>query len=61
MAEALHRQALAGYWAQVNFEGGYQRLSRPMNFVFPASVMQIPAQSVSLPPGTAIVTFHAAS
>ncbi len=26
MAEAQHRQALAGYWPQVNFQGGYQRL-----------------------------------
>ena len=59
MAEAQHRQALAGYWPQVNFEGGYQRLSRPMNFIFPASVMQIPAQSLTLPPGTATVTIPA--
>lgn len=59
MEEAQHRQALAGYWPQVNFEGGYQRLSRPMNFIFPASVMQIPAQSLTLPPGTATVTIPA--
>jgi len=59
MAEAQHRQALAGYWPQVNFEGGYQRLGKPLNFVFPASVMGIPAQSINVPSGQALVTIPA--
>ena len=59
MAEAQHRQALAGYWPQVNFQGGYQRLSKPLNFLFPASVMQIPAQSITVPSGAALVTIPA--
>jgi outer membrane protein TolC len=59
MAEAQHRQALAGYWPQVSLQGGYQRLGKPLDFIFPASVMQIPAQSLSLPPGTATVTIPA--
>ena len=59
MAEAQHRQALAGYWPQVNFQGGYQRLGEPLNFLFPASVMQIPAQSISVPSGMALVTIPA--
>lgn len=59
MAEAQHREALAGYWPQVNFQGGFQRLSEPLNFLFPASAMQIPAQSISVPAGTAMVTIPA--
>jgi outer membrane protein TolC len=59
MAEAQHRQALAGYWPQVNFQGGYQRLSDPLNFVFPASAVQIPAQSITVPSGMALVTIPA--
>ena len=56
MAEAEHRQALAGYWPQVNFQGGYQRLSEPLNFLFPASAMEIPAESIKVPSGQALVT-----
>jgi outer membrane protein TolC len=59
MAEAQHRQALAGYWPQVNFQGGYERLGKPLNFIFPASAMQIPAQSITVPPGMAMVTIPA--
>lgn len=59
MAEAQHRQALAGYWPQVNFEGGYQRLSKPLNFIFPASTIPIPAQSITVPSGMATVTIPA--
>jgi hypothetical protein len=59
MAEAQHRQALAGYWPQVNFQGGYQRLGEPANFLFPASSVQIPAQSITVPGGMAMVTIPA--
>ncbi|HXM42557.1 MAG TPA: TolC family protein [Bryobacteraceae bacterium] len=59
LAEAQHRQALAGYWPQVDAKAGYERLSDPLNFVFPASSIQIPAQSVSVPGGTMVVTIPA--
>jgi len=59
MAEAQHRQALAGYWPQVQVNAGYQRLDQPLNFIFPASLMQIPAQSVTVPGATALVTIPA--
>ena len=59
MADAQHRQALAGYWPQVNFKGGYQRFDEPLNFIFPATAMRIPAQSLALPAGTAVVTIPA--
>lgn len=59
MAEAQHRQALAGYWPQVNVTAGYQRLDQPMNFVFPGGTVQIPAQTVTLPGSTAVVTVPA--
>jgi len=59
MAEAQHRQALSGYWPQVHFKGGYQRIDEPLNFVFPASTIPIPAQSVTIPGGTAMVTIPA--
>jgi len=59
MAEAQHRQALAGYWPQVNLQGGYQRLSKPLNFLFPASAVQIPSESITVPSGMAMVTIPA--
>jgi outer membrane protein TolC len=59
MAEAQHRQALAGYWPQVSVKAAYQLLDQPLNFVFPAGGMQIPAQSVSIPGGSAMVTIPA--
>jgi outer membrane protein TolC len=59
LAEAQHREALAGYWPQVSAKAGYQRLSDPLNFIFPAENMQVPAQSVSVPGGTMTVTIPA--
>jgi outer membrane protein TolC len=59
MAEAQHRQALAGYWPQVNFKGGYERMDQPLNFLFPASLMPIPAQSMTIPAGTMVVSIPA--
>ena len=51
MAEAQHRQALAGYWPQIGAKGGYQRLDQSPDFLFPASSIQVPAQTLPLPPG----------
>lgn len=59
LAEAQHRQALAGYWPQVGARAGYERLSDPLNFIFPSGTMQVPAQSVSVPGGTMVVTVPA--
>jgi outer membrane protein len=59
LAEAQHRQALAAYWPQVTAKGGLERLSDPLNFVFPASALQIPAQSISVPGGVMTVTIPA--
>ena len=59
MAEAQHRQALAGYWPQVNVKAGYQLLDEPLNFIFPAATMAIPSQSVTVPGGAALVTIPA--
>ncbi len=42
MAEARHKQALAGYWPQVTLQGGYQHMDEHYNFVFPASGIEIP-------------------
>jgi CheY-like chemotaxis protein len=42
VAEAQHRQALSGYWPQIDFKGGYERLSNPLNFLFPSSSYSIP-------------------
>lgn len=55
-AEAQHRQALSAYWPQVGLQGGYQRMDNSPNFVFPASVMGIPGQTVTTPASTAILT-----
>jgi outer membrane protein TolC len=59
MAEAQHRQALSSYWPQVNAKGGITRLDEAPNFIFPASNMYIPSQSISVPGGTATVTIPA--
>jgi outer membrane protein len=59
MAEAQHRQALAAYWPQVNVRGGITQLDEAPNFVFPASTMYIPPQSVSIPAGSTLVTIPA--
>jgi outer membrane protein TolC len=59
MAEAQHRQALAGYWPQVTANAGWTRLDKPPNFIFPGETMYIPAQTVNVPGGTAAVTIPA--
>ena len=59
MAEAQHRQALAGYWPQVTAKAGWFRMDEAPNFIFPASMMYIPAQTVNVPGGTAAVTIPA--
>ncbi len=41
MAEAQHRQALSGYWPQINARGGFQRMDESSNFIFPASTLSI--------------------
>ena len=58
-AEAQHRQALAGYWPQVFAKGGYERMDQSPNFIFPATMMSIPAQTINTPPGVAMVTVPA--
>jgi outer membrane protein TolC len=59
IAEAQHAQALAGYWPQLQLTGGYRRADEPPNFLFPASVMGVPGQSVAVPASTATVTVPA--
>jgi len=61
VAEAQHRQALAAYWPQITAKGGWTELSNAPNFLFPASSMYIPAQNVSIPGGTMVVTVPANS
>lgn len=59
VAEAQHRQALAGYWPQISVKGGYQRMDESPDFLFPASRMGIPPQSISIPAGSAVITVPA--
>jgi outer membrane protein TolC len=59
MAEAQHRQALAGYWPQITAKGGWTQLDQAPNFVFPASMMYVPSQTVNVPGGTTSVTIPA--
>lgn len=56
IAEAQHRQALSGYWPQVTLSGGIRRADEAPNFIFPASFMGIPAQTITTPASTAVVT-----
>ena len=59
MAEAQHRQALAGYWPQISAKAGYQRMDESPNFLFPATQMAVPAQNISVPAGTALISVPA--
>jgi outer membrane protein TolC len=52
MAEAQHRQALAGYWPQLSGKTGYEHMNQSPDFLFPASSMNVPA-------GTAMITVPA--
>jgi len=59
IAEAQHRQALAAYWPQIGAKGGINEMSSSPNFLYPASTMEIPAQSVAISGGSATVTIPA--
>ena len=59
MAEAQHRQALAGYWPQIGIKGGYLRTDDSPNFIFPATQMYLPSQTIDVPAGTASITVPA--
>jgi outer membrane protein TolC len=52
MAEAQHRQALAGYWPQINGRASYLHMNQAPDFLFPATTVNVPA-------GTAMVTVPA--
>jgi outer membrane protein len=54
IAEAQHRQALAGYWPQIAAKGGYQLMDETTNFLFPARSFAVPAQTLPLPPGLGV-------
>ena len=54
MAEAQHRQALAGYWPQLSAKGGFQRMDEAPNFLFPANSFNVPAQTLTIPNGGTI-------
>lgn len=51
MAQAQHRQALAGYWPQITARGGYSRLDEALNFHFAAdfSVSGLGSNPVTIP------------
>lgn len=52
MAEARHRQALAGYWPQITLNGTWQHLDEAPNFIFPS--FNVPATSAGAAGGTSI-------
>lgn len=59
IAEAQHRQALSGYWPQVNLKAGIQRSDQPISYLIPAQGIGIPAQQIPIPGGAALVTIPA--
>ncbi len=59
MAEARHSQAMSGYWPQVNLTAGFERMDENPNYVFPATQMYIPPQTVEVPAGTALINIPA--
>lgn len=48
MAQAQHRQALAGYWPQITANGGFKRMDENLNFLFPSSSYSVPAGTASI-------------
>ncbi len=59
LAEAQHRQALAGYWPQVDFKAGVQRSDQAVDFLTPAQSVAIPVSQIPIAGGTALVTIPA--
>ena len=59
MAEAQHRQALAGYWPQIGAKAAYQRMDESPNFIFPASQISVAPQTINVPAGSALITVPA--
>jgi hypothetical protein len=59
MAEAQHRQALAGYWPQVSAKAGISLMDEAQNFIFPGSQFYIPPQSITTPAGSMMVSIPA--
>lgn len=59
VAEAQHHQALSGYWPQLKLQAGYQRMDEAPNFLFPATQMGVPAQTITTPASTATITVPA--
>jgi outer membrane protein TolC len=59
MAEAQHRQALAGYWPQINASADYEHMNQAPDFLFPASQMGVPAQTINVPAGQALISVPA--
>lgn len=59
MAEAQHRQALAGYWPQITGRGGFEQMDKSPDFLFAASSISVAAQAIHVPAGNAVVTVPA--
>lgn len=59
VAEAEHRQALAAYWPQIVAKAGVERMEHAPEFVYPATQMAIPAETITTPAGQALVTIPA--
>ena len=59
MAEAMHRQALSGYWPRVTAKAGLTRMDEPADFRYPQITLGIPSQSISVPGGTTTVAIPA--
>ncbi|MBK9991386.1 MAG: TolC family protein [Verrucomicrobia bacterium] len=59
VAEAQHQQALSGYWPQLKLQAGYQRMDEAPNFLFPSTAMGVPAQTITTPASTAMITVPA--
>jgi len=59
LAEAQHRQALAGYWPQLSAKGGVEVMEHAPAFIFPASQYQIPSMTLTTPASTAQIVIPA--
>ena len=58
-AEAQHRQALSGYWPQLQLTAAALRTDEAPDFIVPAMTIGVPAQTIVTPASTAVVTVPA--
>lgn len=59
IAEAQHRQALSAYWPQITARAGVEQMEHAPEFLYPATQMYIPSETITTPATQAVITIPA--